>query len=652
LEQNYRSTQMILEAAGAVVARNAQRKGKHLWTARQGGSKIGYYEAPDGENEALFIADQINKYLRKAGEECGFEGRESVQPRAAVLYRTNSQSRLVEEAMRRYGIGYTMVGGFSFYDRSEIKDMLSYLKLVQNVDDSIALQRVVNTPPRGVGKTTMETVERLALETGSSLWAATGRALKERLLPQRACLALENFRRVIQDARAMLAPGFDEKLAADVSAASVGGELSDAAEEELQIDAAADFEIASDEADTSFDFAEFDDDGQGLLGLEPLGEELRLDATEFNPFLEVIPEPSEMPTPLERASHARAAAQTLAQLATSEDRAFRKPGDPATLPEMIRFLIDRTGYIRALEEEATPESLSRIENLKELANAAQDAQARGETLHEFLDHAALVSEVDKYDPSSRVTLMTLHAAKGLEFPLVLLAGMEEGLFPHSRTLNSPNDMEEERRLCYVGMTRAMDTLIVTRARYRRRYGNDMPEASLPSRFLEEIPSDLMEDLSPVRSRTQSWSGGGRDWNGRGRSPYGDDDMESGRHYSYEEEDQSARLSASSAPGSRYGSGFTPKAAVKSGSGAGSLDNIAQFFTAKGKGGYTPRPKLEIPVASGATGFKNGERVRHPKYGDGIVFRTEGDGDSAKITVQFAKFGVKKLVEKFANLEKV
>jgi DNA helicase II / ATP-dependent DNA helicase PcrA len=656
LEQNYRSTQMILEAAGAVVARNAQRKGKHLWTARQGGSKIGYYEAPDGENEALFIADQINKYLRKAGE----EGGSGELPRAAVLYRTNSQSRLVEEALRRYGISYTMVGGFSFYDRSEIKDLLSYLKLVQNVDDSIALQRVVNTPPRGIGKTTMETIERLALETGSSLWVAAGRAVKDGLVSQRACLALGNFRRIIRDAQAMLEPGFDEKLAADVASDS-DGEISDAVEDGIEVEAAADSETVSEEADTSFDFAEFDDDGQGLLGLERLspevaGEELRVDATEFNPFLEVVPETGKGPTPLERASIARAAAQTLAQLATSEDRAFRKPGDPATLPEMIRFLIDRTGYIRALEEEATPEALSRIENLKELANAAQDAQARGETLHEFLDHAALVSDVDKYDPSSRVTLMTLHAAKGLEFPLVLLAGMEEGLFPHSRTLNSPNDMEEERRLCYVGMTRAMDTLMVTRARYRRRYGNDMPEASLPSRFLEEIPPDLMEDLSPVRSRAQSWSGG-RDWNGRsgggGRSPYGDDDMESGRHYSYEDEDQSARLSASNAPGSRYGSGFTPKSAVKTGSGGtGSLDNIAQFFTAKGKGGYTPRPKLEIPPAVGATGFKNGERVRHPKYGDGIVFRTEGDGDSAKITVQFAKFGVKKLVEKFANLEKV
>jgi DNA helicase-2/ATP-dependent DNA helicase PcrA len=231
---------------------------------------------------------------------------------------------------------------------------------------------------------------------------------------------------------------------------------------------------------------------------------------------------------------------------------------------------------------------------------------------------------------------------------VLLAGMEEGLFPHSRTLNSPNDMEEERRLCYVGMTRAMDTLIVTRARYRRRYGNDMPEASLPSRFLEEIPADLLEDLSPVRSRTQSWSGTGRDWTGRGRSPYGDDDMESGRHYSYEDEDQSARTS----PAARYGTGSRTASAGSRPSPGGSLDNIAQFFTAKGKSGYTPRPKLEIPEAKGATGFKNGERVRHPKYGDGIVFRTEGDGDSAKITVQFVKFGVKKLVERFANLEKV
>src|SRR6201986_1307200 len=213
LEQNYRSTQVILEAASAVVARNAQRKGKNLWTERQGGSHIGYYEAPDGENEALFIADYIQKYLRKAGET-------NDPARVAVLYRTNSQSRLVEEALRRYSIQYTMVGGFSFYERAEIKDLLSYLKLVQNPHDSIALQRVINTPVRGIGRSTLDTLERLALETGTSTWEAIGQAIRRRLLPQRALTALEGFQRMINDAHALLEPGFAEKLAADLDAST------------------------------------------------------------------------------------------------------------------------------------------------------------------------------------------------------------------------------------------------------------------------------------------------------------------------------------------------------------------------------------------------------------------------------------------------
>jgi DNA helicase-2/ATP-dependent DNA helicase PcrA len=553
LEQNYRSTQVILEGASAVVARNLQRKGKNLWTSREGGANIGYYEAPDGENEALFIADYIQKYMRRAGED-------QELPKAAVLYRTNSQSRLVEEALRRYGIAYTMVGGFSFYDRSEIKDLLSYLKLVQNPDDSIALARVINTPPRGIGKTTLDVLDRLSTETGISAWTAIERAIKDRLLPQRALIALDTFRRLIGDARALLAPGFAEKLTQDV-----------APEPEPTVD-------SGDWEDVSFDF--------GDLDAEPDPEDQPLPLLTF----EDIPQP--------------AAAVPLAE---PPPEGFRKPGDAATLPELIRFLIDRTGYIRALDEEGTPESFSRIENLKELANAAQDAQQRGETLSEFLDHAALVSDTDSYKPDSRVTLMSLHAAKGLEFPLVLLAGMEEGLFPHSRTLNQPAELEEERRLCYVGMTRAMDVLVVTRARYRRRYGNDMPEASIPSRFLEEIPAHLLQDLT------------------RGQRPTsGAYAAQSTRHYSYEDEDQRPR--------------------------AGSLDNIAQFFSSRKSSGS--RPKLEIPVPSGATGFRSGQRVRHPKYGEGVVFRREGDGDDAKITVQFAQFGVKKLVEKFAQLEKM
>ena len=606
LEQNYRSTQIILEAASAVVSRNTQRKGKALWTSREGGSLIGYYEAPDGENEALFIADTIQKYFRKAGPEVD-------QPRAAVLYRTNSQSRLVEEALRRYGIKYTMVGGFSFYERAEIKDLLSYLKLVGNTNDSIALQRVINTPARGIGKTTLETLERIALETGTSTWTAIGRALREKLLPSRALIALDTFRQIIEDARAMLAPDFAEKLAADVDGAEAAADTS--------------FDVAAEtgEPDTSFDFG---DELQHGLAFSPGPEpDLPIDATAFNPFADEPP-----------LTHA-AASKLAARVEAMEEAVpgFRKPGDAATLPELIKFIIDRTGYIRSLEEEGTPEALSRIENLKELANAAQDAQERGETLAEFLDHAALSSDTDQYDPDSRVTLMTLHAAKGLEFPLVLLAGMEEGLFPHSRTLSDPNQMEEERRLCYVGLTRAMDALFVTRARYRRRYGNDMPEASIASRFLEEIPSHLIEEAAGSSRQSSSWNSYGSS-SSHGRRT---DDDATGRHYSYEDEDQSAV--------SRSNYSAQPARGAKP---ANSLDNIAQFFTSRGVSVPKSRPKLDIPEPTGSKGLKSGQRVRHPKYGEGVVFRREGDGEDAKVTVQFSKFGVKKLVEKFAQLERL
>ena len=642
LEQNYRSTQVILEGASAVVARNAQRKGKNLWTERQGGSHIGYYEAPDGENEALFIADYIQKYLRKAGESEDL-------PRVAVLYRTNSQSRLVEEALRRYSIQYTMVGGFSFYERSEIKDLLSYLKLVQNPNDSIALQRVINTPARGIGRATLDTLERLALETGTSTWDAIRHAVRERLLPQRALNALESFHRMIEDARALLEPGFAEKLTADVS-------------ESLTQDAYAQGPDAEDEGSfgdaTSFDFGE-----QGVLGLQHAAEEddsfapesFAEPATAAETLADVSFNPFETSNAkLETGWSVRKPEEPAADASNAEgERApFRKPGDKATLPELIRFINDRSGYIRALEDEGTPEAFSRIENLKELANAAQDAEERGETLHEFLDHAALVSDTDHYKPDSRVTLMTLHAAKGLEFPLVLLCGMEEGLFPHSRTLTDPAGLEEERRLCYVGMTRAMDTLVLSRARYRRRYGNDMPDAALPSRFLEEVPQHLLEDLSGGRERATNWGGYAANYaygssshgGSRGGGRYGD---EGDRHYSYEDEDQSARpVSPSSGNSRSYGSAAGGKRAD-----GGSIDNIASFFAGRG-GATAKRPRLPVPEPSGAMGFKSGQRVRHPKYGDGVVFRREGDGDDAKITVQFTKFGVKKLVEKFAQLERV
>ena len=689
LEQNYRSTQIILEAAGAVVANNLRRKGKKLWTDRQGGSLIGYYEAPDGENEALFIADRIQKFLREAGD-AGDEAH------CAVLYRTNSQSRLVEEALRRYNIRYTMVGGFSFYERAEIKDLLGYLRLVRNPHDSMALNRVINTPVRGIGKTTLETLERLALETGQSTWDALGAAIKNRLIPNRAVQALDSFRQLILDAQAMMDPDFAGKLSADVAA---GAEAADTgfefgAAEQVGPGFSPDIAAAqgagalapeAEPSETEFNFG-------GNENQLPL-----LDAASFSPFAAASKRPFlKMPKKdwVPQVSNLRPGNDNLKSESEaneeSEDKpAFRAPGDAATLPELIRFIIDRTGYIKALETEGSPESFSRIENLKELANAAHDAEGRGETLAEFLDHAALASDSDQFDPEARVTLMTLHAAKGLEFPLVFLAGLEEGLFPHSRTLNNPEELEEERRLCYVGMTRAMNTLILTRAHYRRRYGNDAPEMSIPSRFLEEVPNQLVENMG---GRAPAWStpsyGSRASGYGSARRP-GQFNEFADQHYNYEDESQEAGNTAAGkgsaskglAVGARtstskpfVASWMTAKAMTAKPSstssaaepnpksegaehpaGEPSIDNIARFFGGKAgtvKPGAFPRPSIEIPAPSGAANLKKGQRVRHSKYGEGTILMREGEGEDAKLTVLFTRHGMKKLMEKFANLQKI
>ncbi len=289
----------------------------------------------------------------------------------------------------------------------------------------------------------------------------------------------------------------------------------------------------------------------------------------------------------------------------AEPTPFRKPGDAATLPELIKFLNDRSGYIRALEEEATPESFSRIENLKELANAAQDASSRGETLHEFLDHAALVSDADGYSADARVTLMTLHAAKGLEFPLVFLAGMEEGLFPHSRTFTDPTGLEEERRLCYVGMTRAMDTLVMTRARYRRRYGNDMPEASIPSRFLQEVPGKLVEDLGGPAAAAAVFRLVLLDAVSAARPAAKRPGAEDGeRHYSYEDESQEsnpntgARAAARAAVGMRQ-----PTPSGRSTTSPASLRHAA----ARREGTSSPGPSWTFPRPPARPDCRRGRR---------------------------------------------
>ena len=391
LEQNYRSTQNILQAASTVVANNLRRKGKNLWTARQGGTKIGYYEAPDGENEALFAADHVAKYLREA------TGRGET-PRAAVLYRTNSQSRLFEEAMRRYGLKYKVVGGFSFYERSEIKDMISYLKVIHNPDDSISLLRVINTPTRGIGKGTIDTLERLALETGLSLWGAVGEAIRRQLLPQRALLSLQNFQQLIEDGRAMLAGTFAEKLDQGVARAS---SPADAA----TVKGVAD----SDDDSQAEDATAFDPNEFGNFSFD-------FGAAESN-------EPSNGTAGVPSTQDAEQATRPPEPRIGSTPEWF--PAPTVSTADILKFLIDRTGYIKLLEDEDTPEAFSRIENLRELVNAAMDSRDRAETLDEFLDHAALVADADDYDERAQITLMSLHAAKGLEFPLVFLSGLEE-----------------------------------------------------------------------------------------------------------------------------------------------------------------------------------------------------------------------------------
>jgi DNA helicase-2/ATP-dependent DNA helicase PcrA len=629
LEENYRSTQNILQAASSVVANNVRRKGKNLWTARQGGAKLGYYEAPDGENEALFAADHIAKYLREAAQR-------GETPRAAVLYRTNSQSRLLEEAMRRYGLKYKVVGGFSFYERAEIKDLISYLKVIQNPDDSISLLRVINTPARGIGKGTIDTLERLALETGLSLWGALGEAIRRQLLPQRALAALKSFRQLILDGQAMLAGNFVERLEEssghETAASPEGtpfispGRESGVSEQDGTSPfrdgtglAEASTNLSDADVAASFDPTEFQnaafDFGGAYLGDDASGE----DESSAGVPPAIVPEEHQLSVNL------------------SGQRATGASG-PSTA-DILKFLIDRTGYIKLLEAEDTPEAFSRIENLRELVNAAADSRDRGETLDQFLDHAALIADTDDYDERSQVTLMSLHAAKGLEFPLVFLSGLEEGLFPHSRTMLQPDEVEEERRLCYVGMTRAMDQLILTRAVYRRRYGTDLPEASVPSRFLEEVPIQLIEELGTRRSNATR---GGADAfvrpAGRSREAYDTAD----KHYSYEDEDQSANWRRSGVPAARQKATAPAKP-------YNSIENIAEFFASRGKKFSVPKMPPEEP--HGKRGFRPGQKVRHPKYGEGTVYQREGEGEDAKLTVQFPRFGLKKLVEKYAQLER-
>ena len=476
LERNYRSTQVILDAASAVISQNRNRKEKRLYTDLAGGAPVRYYRAGDDLDEAEFIARTSRAALRDEDDTT-----------VAILYRTNAQSRTVEDALRRSGTNYKIVGGLRFYERKEIKDALAYLRLVLNPHDSVSLRRVINVPARGIGKGVLESLDGIELHeniespslltglqpvvSADSLWARLVHTVEHRRLTPRACASLSAFHDLLT----------------------------------------------------------------GLAGM------------------------------------------------ATED----------TVSVLLGKALDRSGYLQNLREERSEEAESRIENLMELVSAAREYEARDPepSLAGFVDQLSLLSDVDEEAGSrhARVLMMTMHSAKGLEFPVVIIAGLEEGLFPHARSIDDDGELEEERRLCYVGITRAQRHLVLTSAARRRVFGEY--QSNEPSRFIDEIPGELVERVpsafaSPRQSPLSRTRGS---TNGRSRGR---------RHehaepapYAYEDEDQSE------------------------------------------SGGVRP-----------------GTRVRHPTFGEGTVLSVEPLEDDTKLIVRFSSVGQKTLRAKFAKLQ--
>ena len=469
LEENYRSTQKILDAAAGVVSNNKRRLGKTLRTTRAAGPNLGFFEARDSKAEAEYVADRI-RILH--GDDPAVH--------IAILYRTNSQSRAFEEALRARGMRYRMLGGFSFYQRAEVKDALAYARLAIFPDDDIAFLRVINTPPRGIGKTTVDSLSSIAREHDASLWVALGKML-EAASSGRAIAPLKDFRLLI------------EGLQQEVASVS-----------------------------------------------------------------------------------------------------------PA---ELLQSILNRSGYLDMLTQRDSSEDTARADNLHELVNAMAEGAERGETLTDFLDHAALVSDSDNFDEDALITLMTLHSAKGLEFEHVFLTGMEEGIFPHSRSQNDNEELEEERRLCYVGMTRAKDTLTLTRAVYRRIYGSERLTGSLPSRFLAEIPAELIDTAAGSLADA-------------GETRRYEPDPE----YSYSEEE------------------FTRRVRRANATGGSSSDAPSRTRT-------PAQPRASRTSSNPLIG----QRVRHATYGAGTIIGVEGEDEDRKFTVRFSDHGTKKLVERYAKL---
>lgn len=465
LEQNYRSTQIILDAANAVIENNTGRKPKNLWTENKSGADIIYFQAVDERDEARFVIEQLQNLQRTENKKLGD---------MAILYRTNTQSRIFEEMLIKSGISYNMVGGLKFYERKEIKDIIAYLRVIFNPADSLSLLRIINVPKRGIGDASLAKIQAYAAANNVSLFEAVSNAA-----------AIDG-----------LSSRFVSKL----------------------------------------------DDLAGII-------------------FELM---------------------NLANEAPVED--------------LIDRVLRDTGYLEELENERTPQAQSRIDNLHELISVAQEFAASEEenNLENFLAHVALVSDIDDTElGEDAITLMTLHSSKGLEFPVVFLVGMEEGLFPHARTLMDETEIEEERRLCYVGITRAKEKLFLSSTKMRTIYGNTVTYP--PSRFLQEIPARLVKTIK----RQERFSA-----------------LENFKQVS---EKYSARPQ-------KPASTFNP---------------------------HSFMPQKPAAAAGGmGTRFNTGDRVSHNRWGEGMVVSVKDSPDGQEVKVAFAGAGVRSLLTKYAVLKKL
>ena len=479
LEQNYRSTQNILDAANAVIRHNQGRKGKTLWTENGRGELVTVKTTYNESDEANFVLGQIMMYYRRGGNwgDC------------AVLYRTNAQSNAMEYACKRNGVPYKIYGGLKFFDRAEVKDMLAYLCVINNPTDDLRLRRIINVPARKIGAATVDKAQLIAARYGLTLYDVLCRA--------------EEF------------------------------------------------------------------------------PELKSSAAKLKPFTDMI-----------------------------EEMRRRLPDCP--LPEFYDYVCERSGYAPALREKDDVESRGRLENVQELKSSIltylENAEGTEPSLSGFLDEIALYTDLDsRADGDNCVTMMTMHAAKGLEFPQVFVVGMEEGLFPGNRAMGDGAEMEEERRLCYVAMTRAREKLTLTNARQRTLYGRTTP--CMPSRFLNEIPEENMEWLSKPQPRSESWEERDSDYSDRGYGSYG------------------GYGQRSAAPVVTRREPAEPK--------AGALRSAAGASKAAPK---AAAPRMQIQA---------GETVEHDAFGRGLVLSVRAMGGDALVEVAFDSVGTKKLMLKMA-----